>query len=108
MISKLIPVDSKVYNIQNDYSEMEKLIRSENLQNYSDIIVNELPRISGLTFIYSETLYLLAKEYSIKNEKGKLKNLINFYDKYLRIGFNKETEKYYSDELEKLESNSDK
>lgn len=108
LISKLIPVDSKVYNIQNDYSEMEKLIRSENLQNYSDIIVNELPRISGLTFIYSETLYLLAKEYSIKNEKGKLKNLINFYDKYLRIGFNKETEKYYSDELEKLESNSDK
>lgn len=108
LISKLIPVDSKVYNIQNDYSEMEKLIRSENLQNYSDIIVNELPRISGLTFIYSETLYLLAKEYSIKNEKGKLKNLINFYDNYLRIGFNKETEKYYSDELEKLESNSDK
>jgi len=108
LISKLIPVDSKVYNIQNDYSEMEKLIRSENLQNYSDIIVNELPRISGLTFIYSETLYLLATEYSIKNEKGKLKNLINFYDKYLRIGFNKETEKYYSDELEKLESNSDK
>lgn len=108
LISKLTPVDSKVYNIQNDYSEIEKLIRSENLQNYSDIIVNELPRISGLTFIYSETLYLLAKEYSIKNEKGKLKNLINFYDKYLRIGFNKETEKYYSDELEKLESNSDK
>ncbi len=85
LISKLIPVDSKVYNIQNDYSEMEKLIRSENLQNYSDIIVNELPRISGLTFIYSETLYLLATEYSIKNEKGKLKNLINFYDKYLRF-----------------------
>jgi hypothetical protein len=106
LISKIAPVDTKVNNIQNDYSEMEKLLRSESFQHYPDIIANDLPRISDLAFSYHRTLYLLAKEYSTKNEKGKLKALINLYEKYLQIGFNEETEKYYRDELDKLENNS--
>lgn len=63
---------------------------------------NDIPRISGLTFLYHKTVYLLAKEYSDKKENEKLNDLINFYDKYLQIGFNNEVEKYYKNELEKL------
>lgn len=102
LISKLTSVDTKDKGIQNDYSEMEKLLRSENLKHYSDIIENDLPRISGLIFSYHRTLYLLAKAYSDNNDKEKLDGLINLYNHQLQIGFNEETEKYFRDELEKL------
>ena len=80
LISRLTSVDTKDKGIQNDYSEMEKLLRSENFKHYSDIIKNDLPRISGLTFSYHRTLYLLAKEYSDNNDKEKLDGLINLYN----------------------------
>ncbi len=102
LVSKLTPINTKAENLQNDYSEIEKLLRHENLKNYSGIIENDLPRISKITFSYHRTLYLLAKEYSDKNKMDKLDKLINLYDNYLQINFNKNTEKYYRNELEKL------
>lgn len=106
LVSKLTPVDTKTKDIQNDYSGFEKLLKKENLEQYSDIKENNLPRISGITFVYHRTLYLLAKEYSEKNETDKLNSIIKLYNSCLKIGFNEETENYYKNELEKLRNNS--
>ena len=106
LVSRLTPVDTKAKNIQNDYSEMGKLFIGENFKYYSDILENNLPRISGVTFLYHSTLYLFAKECSVKNETDKYNALIELYDKYLQVGLNERIEKYYRDELEKLKNKS--
>ncbi|MCD6564842.1 MAG: hypothetical protein J7K53_02760 [Bacteroidales bacterium] len=106
LVSKLTPVDTKTKNIQINYTEFEKLLKKENLEDYSDITENNLPRISGITFMYHRILYLLAKEYSEKNKTNKLNSIIDLYGKCLQIGFNEEIEDYYKDELEKLRNNS--
>ncbi|PIF02200.1 MAG: hypothetical protein CR996_01070 [Draconibacterium sp.] len=105
LVSKLAPVDTKARNIQNNYSEFEKLLKRENLEHFSDIIENNLPRISGIAFSYHRVLYLLAEEYAKKNQVDKLNALMSLYDKCLQIGLNERTEKYYKHELEKLKDN---
>lgn len=102
LISRLTPIETKESKTPIDYSVIENLFKNKGFEHYSTINENDIPRISGLTFLYHRTLYLLAKEYSDKKENEKLNDLINLYDKYLQIGFNNEVEKYYKDELEKL------
>jgi len=106
LVSKLTPVNTKENNIQIDYTEFEKLLKKENLEHYSDIKQNNLPRISGMMLSYHSSLYLLAKEYSENNETDKLNNIIELYNKCLRIGFKENAEDYYNTELEKLRNNS--
>ena len=106
LVSRLTPVNTEAENIQYDYSEFEKLLKKENLENYPDIIENNLPRISGITFSYHNRLFLLAQRYSDKKEIDKLNNLIELYDNYLQTGLNERTEKYYKDQLEELRNNS--
>ena len=102
LVSRLTPVNAEEEDIPINYAEFEKFLNRENLKHFSDIKENNLPRISGITFVYHRALNLLAKEYSEKKEINKLNDLIDLYSKLLQIGFNEKSEDYFKEELEKL------
>jgi len=106
LVSKLTPINTEAKNIQNDYTELVKLLKKENLAHYSGIKENNLPRISGITFAYHGALYLLAKKYSEENETDKLNDLIKLYGNHLQVGLNESVENLYKKELKKLRKNN--
>lgn len=101
-VSRLTPVETTGTEFEYDFENMEKLLKKENLKDYSSIKENNIPRISGIAFAYHEMVVKLATYYKGNDEMNKLKNIKKMYSDYLLIGFNIKNEKHYSEKLEGL------
>lgn len=98
LVSYLTPIATKGKECAFDYVEIEKMLQKENLKYFRTLIDNDIPRISSITLsgYYIAFLNLLES----KNSKERLA-LKEVFDKYLKIGYNKEFENEIANELNK-------
>lgn len=101
VVSELTPIKTKLTEFENDYEKIKKLLNFQNFEKFPTIIDSDIPRISGTVFIYHRAVLKLANYYQSKAQTENLKNLKDFYLKYLAIGFNEDGEKWYQTEIEK-------
>ncbi|MEN8186168.1 MAG: hypothetical protein ABFR05_03445 [Bacteroidota bacterium] len=101
-VSRLTPVKTAGTEFEYDFENIEKLLQKDNLKDYSSVKESNIPRISGIAFVYHRVLVELATYYKENNELDKLEDLKKFYSDYLEIGFNDKNEKYYLEKLEEL------
>lgn len=99
LVSKLTPIKTENTEFKIDYSKIESLLQKEKLQNFPTIKENDIPRISGITFMYHNSLMKLSEHYRTEGKEKELKNLTKFYSKYLAIEFKPDSEKKYLDDL---------
>ena len=104
LVSELLPFQTKQTGFENNYQRIEQLLQKEKFENYSSIKMDDIPRISGIVFAYHTTLLKLSEYCKTNNENEKLKYLRIFYNDYLKIGFNPDTEKKYEEKLEKIKN----
>lgn len=99
LVSKLTPIKTENSKFKTDYSKFENLFQKENFKDFHSIKENDIPRISGIVFMYHSSLVKLAEFYKTNGDKDKLEDLEKFYSKYLAIDFKTEYEKEYLEEL---------
>lgn len=99
LVSKLTPVKTENTEFENSYSDIENLLQKDNLKDFLTIKKNDIPRISGIVFMYHNSLMKLAEYYKINGKEKGLKDLTKFYSKYLAIDFKTEYEKEYLEDL---------
>lgn len=102
LVSKLMPIKTENTAFEICNTKIETLLQKENLKYFPTIIDADIPRISGIVFGYHSSVLQLLQFYQDKNNNDKMKGIIKIYNKNLSIGFNKEYEKYYRNEIEKI------
>ena len=100
LVSELTPIKTEQSLLKNNYDKIERLMQSENFEDFSTIINSDIPRISGIVFLYHGSLLVLAEHYN-EVDKEKLAKLKELYSEYLAIGF-KKNEQIYQKELNKM------
>lgn len=102
LISRLTPIKTKNTVYEYSISEIEKMLDPNNLINYKDIQVNNIPRISKvIQFGYSNMVLNLSELYRKSNNHEDLKNLTDLYSNMLKVGFDPEYEEFVMNELTK-------
>lgn len=95
LISELLPFKTAETEYTADFSKFQQLLKEKNLQHYSGILKEDLPRISGIVFLYHRAavmLYLKNAKDGSKEESQKIKKL---YKDYLLIDFDTQREEMY-------------
>ena len=95
---RLLPFKTKNTDYQINTEKLENLCKKENLKNYSDILQNNIPRIT-MQYNYFPAFYRLSEFYKNTNQKEKLQALIELYKDKLVIDFNKEVEESYLNKI---------
>jgi len=95
LVSELTPIITENTEFEIDVVKIENLLQKSNLKYFSTIKDNDIPRISSIVFTYYVSVIYLAKVYSIKGNKSKLKRLDKFYIDEFLIDFNEKFEKSY-------------
>ncbi len=101
LVSELTPLELEHSPLKNNYEKIEELLQAKNFKDFSTIINSDIPRISGIIFLYHGSLLVLAEHYN-EVDKEKLAKLKELYSEYLAIGFHK-NEQFYQKELNKME-----
>jgi hypothetical protein len=76
LTSRLTPVKTVNADISCDISKLELLLKPENLKYFPTVKTDDIPRISGIIFIYHITFRLLAQKYNHNKQIEELKKLI--------------------------------
>lgn len=98
LVSKLLPFKTENTGYQIDVSLYAALLQPQNLHDFSTVKTTDIPRI-GAKLTYYLLFYRLANHYkSVKNNE-QLQTLIDFYKKYLLIGYD---EQYENEILEEV------
>lgn len=94
LVGELLPVKTVGTTILNDYEEMAKLLTKANLKNYHTVKDSDIPKVSGILYLYHNSLVPLAGYYRLIKDEKELRNLLKTYSDCLR-GVNKEDDEYY-------------
>lgn len=89
LVSYLTPIVTKGKEYAYDYVGIENLLQKENLKDFRTLIDNDIPRISNITLSGYYVAFLNLLESKNSKERMLLKGV---FDKYLKIGYNKEFE----------------
>jgi tetratricopeptide (TPR) repeat protein len=92
LVSTLTPVLTTNRKSDIDLKKYEHLFQPENLKHLHDVNSHDIPRISNIVTNYHNAAYQLALYYKQNNERSKLVNLSEFYDKHLMIGLQPDRE----------------
>jgi hypothetical protein len=106
LVSELTPLKTDRTEFENDINKIEILVNDKNFMQYSTIVNNDIPRISGVVFGYHNSLLILAEYYNNNDQKEKITKLKDFFVKNLAIGYNENYENAYLAELERLEESN--
>jgi len=87
LVSKLSPIKTKKTEFEFDYKRIEQLFNKNNIEDFQTLKNSDIPRISGIVFIYHRAILNLANHYN-KVDKKKLKELKDLYYKYFAIEIN--------------------
>jgi len=101
LVSELLPIDAEGTEYENNYQAMENLLQDKNFVKYASIKETDIPRISGVMFLYHYSLTLLAHHYKETSETVQLDRLKELYSRSFNIGFKPQQEKSYLDQLDK-------
>ncbi len=105
LVSKLLPLNTINTEWEIDVKKLESIVFDANLKDYKSVIVSNQPRVSGsVGFYYPFTYYTLAKYYNSKGNSEMIDKLITEYENKLMIGFNKEIENRYLENLKNLKN----
>ena len=103
LVSKLLPFKTGKTSWQVDIKALEKLVKKPDAFKYYPGVVNSnMPRISGITFLYHGSVYLLAHEYYKTGNKEGIGELEKIYEACLKTGLNQTTEQMYLDGIRKM------
>lgn len=94
LVGELMPIETAGTTILNDYEEMAKLLTKANLRNYRKLKDSDIPRVSGILYLYHNSLVTLAGYYRLIKDEAELKTLLKTYSECLR-GVNEEDDEYY-------------
>lgn len=102
LVSKLTPLKTNNTVFQIDVPALEKFVLHTELNNFTDIIVNNQPRITWNIHMYEDAYIALAQYYKSIGTPNKISEIIRAYTHNLAIGFDVEKEKYILEKLEVL------
>jgi len=93
MVFELMPFETKDTNYESDFEALQELLNKKNLTHYNSILTTNQPRVSGiLMYTYSNAITNLTNIYLQNNDNDKVSEMINFYNKNIKIGLNNEYE----------------